>query len=70
MKTLPDPNYVVKQRDFQWKMRSILIDWLVEVHHKFKLLPVRLDYSRATHSINFLHARPFIGNPLSRRQHH
>jgi cyclin B len=26
-----------KQADINFKMRSILIDWLVEVHHKFKL---------------------------------
>ncbi len=26
-----------KQTDINFKMRSILVDWLVEVHHKFKL---------------------------------
>lgn len=29
--------YMHKQDDLNNKMRSILIDWLVEVHHKFKL---------------------------------
>lgn len=30
------------QQDINEKMRSILIDWLVEVHLKFKLLPETL----------------------------
>lgn len=30
------------QKDINEKMRSILIDWLVEVHLKFKLLPETL----------------------------
>ena len=29
--------YMVVQENINEKMRSILIDWLVEVHHKFKL---------------------------------
>ena len=39
---MPDPHYMSKQKDLQWKMRSILIDWLAEVHTKFKLLPETL----------------------------
>jgi len=31
-----------KQNDINEKMRSILVDWLVEVHVKFKLLPETL----------------------------
>lgn len=30
------------QPELQWKMRSILIDWLIEVHSKFRLLPETL----------------------------
>jgi cyclin B len=30
------------QEDLNNKMRSILVDWLVEVHHKFKLFPSTL----------------------------
>jgi cyclin B len=30
------------QTDINEKMRGILIDWLVEVHHKFKLVPESL----------------------------
>lgn len=33
----PSPNYMSKQTDINAKMREILIDWLVEVHLKFKL---------------------------------
>lgn len=39
---MPDASYMEKQPDLQWKMRSVLIDWLVEVHLKFKLLPETL----------------------------
>ena len=30
------------QPELQWKMRAILIDWLIEVHGKFRLLPETL----------------------------
>ncbi|GMN50089.1 hypothetical protein TIFTF001_019253 [Ficus carica] len=32
------PNYMVHQPDINEKMRAILIDWLIEVHHKFELM--------------------------------
>lgn len=32
----PNPNYMSKQTDITEKMRAILLDWLVEVHLKFK----------------------------------
>ena len=32
----PNPNYMSKQTDITPKMRAILLDWLVEVHRKFK----------------------------------
>ncbi|XP_062086618.1 G2/mitotic-specific cyclin-2-like [Humulus lupulus] len=32
------PNYMVHQPDINDKMRAILIDWLIEVHHKFDLM--------------------------------
>ncbi|XP_059286203.1 G2/mitotic-specific cyclin-2-like isoform X1 [Lycium ferocissimum] len=31
------PNYMAEQFDITERMRSILIDWLIEVHHKFEL---------------------------------
>lgn len=39
---MPDPNYMANQPEICWKMRSVLIDWLVEVHWKLKLLPETL----------------------------
>lgn len=35
-------NYMVSQADVNEKMRGILVDWLVEVHLKFKLMPETL----------------------------
>ncbi|KAM6541140.1 hypothetical protein CsatB_005587 [Cannabis sativa] len=32
------PNYMAHQPDINDKMRAILIDWLIEVHHKFELM--------------------------------
>jgi hypothetical protein len=32
-----NPNYMTRQLDINERMRAILIDWLVEVHNKFKL---------------------------------
>ena len=37
-----NPNYMKQQKDINEKMRIILIDWLIEVHLKFKLLPETL----------------------------
>lgn len=36
------PNYMAHQVDINDKMRAILIDWLVDVHLKFKLMPETL----------------------------
>ena len=39
-KYLPDSNYMLNiQTDINHKMRAILIDWLIDVHLKYKLLP-------------------------------
>ncbi|CCG83623.1 Cyclin B [Taphrina deformans PYCC 5710] len=40
--TLPTPDYMERQKELHWKMRGILVDWLVEVHQKFRLLPETL----------------------------
>lgn len=39
---VPQGGYMNKQTDINEKMRAILIDWLIEVHLKFKLLPETL----------------------------
>ena len=39
---LANAGYMGRQPDINEKMRAILIDWLVEVHLKFKLVPETL----------------------------
>ncbi|ROV87682.1 hypothetical protein VMCG_10557 [Cytospora schulzeri] len=42
-KMLPNPHYMTEvQAEIQWSMRSILMDWLVQVHNRFTLLPETL----------------------------
>ena len=38
-KFLPEFNYMAKQKDINHRMRAILIDWLIDVHLKYKLVP-------------------------------
>lgn len=40
--TLPNPKYMDNQTELEWKMRGILVDWLLEVHTRFRLLPETL----------------------------
>ncbi|KAF9508142.1 hypothetical protein BS47DRAFT_1303138 [Hydnum rufescens UP504] len=40
--TMPNPNYIDTQKDLAWKMRGILMDWLIQVHSRFRLLPETL----------------------------
>lgn len=42
LKTLPDSTYLSWQKNLKPKMRSILVDWIVEVHLRFRLLPETL----------------------------
>ncbi|OAA66127.1 Cyclin B, G2/mitotic-specific [Cordyceps fumosorosea ARSEF 2679] len=39
---LPNPHYMEMQTEIQWSMRSVLMDWLVQVHSRFALLPETL----------------------------
>lgn len=39
---MPNPNYMENQKELAWKMRGILMDWLIQVHSRFKLLPETL----------------------------
>ena len=39
---LPRANYMESQHEIQWSMRAVLMDWLVQVHHRFNLLPETL----------------------------
>lgn len=43
--TMPNPNYIEHQDELEWKMRGILVDWLIEVHTRFRMLPETLFLS-------------------------
>lgn len=38
----PNPRYMDQQQEIQWSMRAVLIDWVVQVHGRFSLLPETL----------------------------
>ncbi|GME60064.1 g2 mitotic-specific cyclin-b [Neofusicoccum parvum] len=40
--TMANPDYMDNQSELEWKMRGILVDWLLEVHTRFRLLPETL----------------------------
>lgn len=40
--TMANPDYMENQTELEWKMRGILVDWLLEVHTRFRLLPETL----------------------------
>jgi len=40
--TMANPDYMSNQPDLEWQMRGILMDWLLEVHTRFRLLPETL----------------------------
>jgi len=42
LETMANPEYIDHQPDLEWKMRGILVDWLIEVHTRFRLLPETL----------------------------
>ncbi|KAI3325042.1 hypothetical protein HD806DRAFT_463937 [Xylariaceae sp. AK1471] len=42
MNLLPSPHYMDIQTEIQWSMRSVLMDWVVQVHTRFGLLPETL----------------------------
>ncbi|PIA13020.1 hypothetical protein COEREDRAFT_17826 [Coemansia reversa NRRL 1564] len=42
VKLMPDPNYIERQSALSWATRSILVEWIVQVHQRFNLLPETL----------------------------
>lgn len=44
-KHLPSASYMEQQKEINWSMRSILVDWLIEVQWKLRLLPETLFLS-------------------------
>ncbi|KAJ4151404.1 hypothetical protein LMH87_012106 [Akanthomyces muscarius] len=41
-KSIPNPQYMQHQDELEWSTRGILVDWLIEVHTRFHLLPETL----------------------------
>lgn len=39
---MPAPNYMSRQKELKWSMRSIVNDWMIEVHGRFHMLPETL----------------------------
>ena len=37
--TMPNPDYMDHQANIEWHLRGVLVDWLIEVHTRFHLLP-------------------------------
>ncbi|KAL8825034.1 MAG: hypothetical protein Q9170_007955 [Blastenia crenularia] len=37
--TMPNPDYMEHQDYLEWHLRGVLVDWLIEVHTRFHLLP-------------------------------
>ncbi|KAL7692735.1 putative cyclin [Plasmopara halstedii] len=50
-KRKPSSSYMARQSDINSKMRAILVDWLVDVHYKYGLLPQTLHI--AVHLIDY-----------------
>ncbi|KAJ1971345.1 B-type cyclin [Dimargaris xerosporica] len=42
VKLMPGSDYMATQQELEWSMRRILVDWLVQVHQRFRLLPETL----------------------------
>ncbi|KAJ3279731.1 hypothetical protein HK104_001194 [Borealophlyctis nickersoniae] len=42
LRLMPNPKYMDNQTELNWMMRLQLVDWIVQVHDRFKLLPETL----------------------------
>ncbi|CUA67442.1 G2/mitotic-specific cyclin cdc13 [Schizosaccharomyces pombe 972h-] [Rhizoctonia solani] len=42
VRTMPNPVYMNSQPDLTWEMRGILMDWIIQAHSRFRLLPETL----------------------------
>lgn len=60
---LAKPDYMAGQEDINGKMRAILIDWLVEVHMKYRLRPETL-FLAVSIIDRFLSVRPVLRKKL------
>nr|POF18648.1 g2/mitotic-specific cyclin-4 [Quercus suber] len=55
-KMTPNPFYMDKQTEIQWSMRAVLMDWIIQVHQRFNLLPETL-FLTANYIDRFLSAK-------------
>lgn len=39
---MPNPRYMESQSEIEWSMRTTLIDWLLQVHMRYHMLPETL----------------------------
>lgn len=39
---MPSPNYMAGQQEITWDMRTTLVDWLLQVHLRYHMLPETL----------------------------
>ncbi|CCF60751.1 hypothetical protein KAFR_0L01420 [Kazachstania africana CBS 2517] len=42
VKYSPNPNYIIHQPELTWSVRATLVNWIVEAHGRFQLLPETL----------------------------
>ncbi|TFK22380.1 nime/cyclinb [Coprinopsis marcescibilis] len=63
VETLPKPDYMDLQTEITWEHRGILVDWLLQVHARFNLLPESL-FLTVNLLDRFLEKRPISLNKL------
>lgn len=42
LETMPNPDYVKSQTEITWEIREVLVDWLLQVHLRYHMLPETL----------------------------
>ncbi|KAI9500508.1 B-type cyclin [Coemansia spiralis] len=60
---MPNPQYITQQPALTWSTRAILVEWLVQVHQRFNLLPETL-YLCINFVDRFLSAKEIVINKL------
>ncbi|KAJ1848092.1 B-type cyclin [Coemansia sp. RSA 2703] len=60
---MPDPHYMQRQSALTWSTRTILVEWLVQVHKQFNLLPETL-YLCINFVDRFLSTKEIVINKL------
>ncbi|KAJ2743289.1 B-type cyclin [Coemansia sp. BCRC 34301] len=42
LRLMPNPRYMARQSSLSWSTRAVLVEWIVQVHERFELLPESL----------------------------